>query len=287
MANTTDKHDAAWDRDTAWAQTLWRAYLTGDDSLLDNKVKTMRRIFKTLPHDPRCKVCNAPFAGIGGMLVSPFGWGSGRSSFNQNMCDRCEKLVKKYQVGIELPLTMLFADVRNSTALAEAIGPTAFHQLINRYYRTCTGVLSETNALINRLIGDALIALYVPGLAGPEHPKVAVDAARQLLEATGHTEPNGPWIGVGIGIHTATVYVGAVGSSERVSDITVLGDAANITARLSSQAADGEILVSGEACKAGHLDLQDCELCTLKLKGRNETVDVRVVRVAAGVGVES
>lgn len=269
------------DSQTAWAQTLWHAYLTGDNSQLDAKVKTMRRIFKTLPSDPRCKICNAPFGGIGGVVVRPLGFGSGRSSFNHNLCDRCEKIVKKYQVGIELPLTMLFADVRNSTTLAEAIGPSAFRHLINRYYQSCTEVLTKTNALVNRLIGDALIALYVPGIAGPEHPKIAVDSARALLEATGHTDPQGPWIGVGIGVHTATAYVGAVGSSEGVSDITVLGDAANTTARLSSQAAEGEVLVSAEAYQAASLNLGDSEPRTLKLKGRNEPVAVRVIRVSA------
>jgi adenylate cyclase len=280
VATNTDKE--ALDKQTVWAQTLWYAYLTGDNTQLDRKITTMRRIFKTLPTDPRCKVCNAPFAGIGGLIVKPFGFGSGRSSFNNNLCDRCEKIVKRYQVGMELPLTMLFADVRNSTTLAEEIGPSAFHHLINRYYRTCTQVLAQTNALINRLIGDALIALYVPGIAGPQHPRIAVDSARALLEATGHTDPQGPWIGVGIGVHTATAYVGAVGSSDGVSDITVLGDAANTTARLSSQAADGEVLVSAEAYQAAGLSMEGSESRTLKLKGRNEPVAVRVIHVSAG-----
>lgn len=84
----------------------------------------------------------------------------------------------------------------------------------------------------------------------------------------------------GIGVHTGTAYVGAVGSSDSVSDITVLGDAANTTARLSSQAADGEILVSEETCRTANLDLENCELRVLKLKGRNVPAVVRVIRVA-------
>ena len=269
------------DRQTEWAQMLWYAYLTGDNSQLDTKVRVMRRIFKALPSAPRCKVCNAPFRGIGGAVVRPFGFGSGRSSFSLSLCDRCEKIVKKYQVGIELRLTMLFADVRGSTTLAEEIGPSAFHHLINRYYKASTQVLGKTDALINRLIGDALIALYVPGIAGPEHGRIAVEAARALLQATGHADPGGPWIGVGIGVHVGTAYVGAVGSGDSVSDITVLGDAANTAARLSSQAAPGEILVSEETVQAANLKLEDCELRNLKLKGRNEPVTVRVIRLSA------
>ncbi len=269
------------DKQTEWARTLWHAYLTGDDSGIGTKITVMRRIFKALPSDQRCKVCNAPFQGIGGAVVRPFGFGAGRSSFNHSLCDRCEKLVKKYQVGIEMRLTMLFADVRGSTTLAEEIGPTAFHQLINRYYQASTEVLGKTDALINRLIGDALIALYVPGIAGPDHAQLAVEAARALLQTTGHGSPDGPWVHVGIGVHTGTAYVGAVGAGDSVSDITVLGDAANTAARLSSQAADGEILVSEETCQAGNLQLEDYEARTLKLKGRNEPVTVRVVHVSA------
>lgn len=77
------------------------------------------------------------------------------------------RIVKQYQVGLQTQLTMLFADVRGSTSLAKQIGAVAFHRLINRYYIACAEQLEKSDALINRLIGDALIGLYVPGIAGP------------------------------------------------------------------------------------------------------------------------
>jgi len=263
----------------AWAHMLWHAYLTGDHSRLDTKVRVIRQVFKRLPTDPRCKVCNAPFKGVGGVLVSLVGFGAGRSSFNPSLCDRCEKIVKKHQVGLEMSLTMLFADVRGSTALAETIGSSSFHHLINRYYKVSVEALGRTDALINRLIGDALIGLYVPGIAGADYVRRAVDGARALLEATGHADPDGPWIQVGIGIHTGTGYVGAVGFGDSVSDITVLGDAANAAARLASHAAPGEILVSNETCEAGGFIPENCEPRTLQLKGRNEPLSVRALRI--------
>jgi adenylate cyclase len=256
---------------------LWHAYLTGDQSRLDRKVRVVQQVFRRLPREPRCKVCRAPFKGMGGALVSLIGFGAGRSSFNPSLCDRCEKIVKKHQVGLEMSLTLLFADVRGSTALAETVGASSFHQLINRYYQVGVEALSQTDALINRLIGDALIGLYVPGIAGPDYVQRAVDGARLLLEATGYGSADGPWIQVGVGIHTGVGYVGAVGYAEGVSDITVLGDAANVAARLASQAAGGEILVSQETCEAGNLDLQDCEPRVLELKGRNEPSMARVI----------
>jgi len=268
------------DDQAVWALTLWKAYLTGDHSHLGTKVMVVRSIFKQLPSENRCRVCNAPFQGLGGAFAGLIGFGAGRSSFNPSLCDRCEKIVKHYQVGTEVELTLLFADVRGSTPLAEEIGASAFHRLINRFYNASTGVLAHTNALIEKMIGDEVAGLYVPGIAGPEHARVALQAARALLEATGHCDPGGPWIRVGAGVHTGVAYVGAVGSSQSVSDITVLGDAANITARLASQAGAGEILVTEETCRVAGLGLEGCESRQLQLKGRSQPVPVRVLRVS-------
>ena len=262
------------------ATLLWHSYLTGDTTHLDPPTRWVRRFFKQLPSAQRCRVCHAPFHGVGGWLAGLLGFRAGRSSFNPSLCDRCEVLVKRFQVGTEVPLTLLFVDVRGSTALAEEIGPSAFHHLINRFYIASTHILVQTNALIDKLIGDEVAGLYVPGIAGPQHARIAVEAARSLLTATGHADPAGPWIKVGAGVHTGTAYVGAVGSSQSVSDITVLGDAANLTARLAAQAGAGEILVSEAACQAAGLAAQECEARQLQLKGRSQSVAVRVLRAA-------
>jgi adenylate cyclase len=267
------------DKQKAWANMLWYAYLTGDISHLDAKVLMVRRVFTHLPKPPRCRVCNAPFQGAGGLFAGLLGFGAGHSKFNPNLCDRCEKIVKKHQVGLELPLTMLFADIRGSTTLAEEIGASAFHRLINRFYQVSTGIMVKNDALIDKLVGDEVIGLFVPGIAGQDYPQKALSTARELLEATGHADPTGPWIQVGAGLHTGSAYVGAVGSSDSMSDITVLGDAVNTTARLASQAGPGEILISEATCQQVNMDLGDCESRTLTLKGRVEPVEVRVIHV--------
>jgi adenylate cyclase len=274
--------DMDYGRSTERAVTLWRAYLSGDHSNLDTQVQSVRKFFKLLPSANRCRVCNAPFQGLGGGFVSLFGFGAGRSSLNPSLCDRCEKIVKHYQVGIEVELTLLFADVRGSTPLAKEIGASAFHHLINRFYTASTGVLIQTDALIEKMIGDEVAGLYVPGIAGPDHARIAINAARALLEATGHADADGPWIKVGAGVHTGTAYVGAVGSSQSVSDITVLGEVPNTTARLASQAGAGEILVSEQTCLAAGLNLDQCESRQLDLKGHDLVVPVRVIRVSKG-----
>ncbi len=150
-----------------------------------------------------------------------------------------------------MELTLLFADVRDSTALAERIGTARFQEIIRRFYKATSKVLINHTAMVNRLMGDQVSALFVPRFAGQEHASVAIHAARELLQVTGHNDPAGPWIPVGIGIHTGLAYVGLVGSKDEVNEIAVLGSAANLAARLSSQAAAGEVLVSNAACPVG------------------------------------
>jgi adenylate cyclase len=100
--------------------------------------------------------------------------------------------------------------------------------------------------------------------------------------ATGHTHEEGPWLPIGIGVHTGPVFVGTVsGSEDSVTDITALGDNVNVAARLASLAAPGEALISEVAYAAGGADLGDLERRQLDLKGRNEPVPARVLRVSA------
>jgi adenylate cyclase len=106
-------------------------------------------------------------------------------------------------------------------------------------------------------------------------------AARDLLLATGHADPDGPWVPVGAGVHTGVAYVGAVGSQE-VSDFTALGDAVNVTARLSSAAPAGEVLISEAAYGSVRGELGELEVRQLEVRGRDAPIQVRVLRVGSG-----
>ena len=188
----------------------------------------------------------------------------------------------KYPGGTELEISMLFVDVRGSTGLAERMTAGDFGQLMNRFYKVATEVLIRTDAIIDKFVGDEVIGLYLPIFTGPDHARPALVAARELLVATGHADEEGPWLPIGIGVHTGPVYVGTVsGSEDSVTDITALGDNVNVAARLASLAAPGEALISEVACAAGGADLGDLERRQLDLKGRNEPVPARVLRVSA------
>jgi adenylate cyclase len=251
-------------------QAKWREVLLGVHPGLFRR----RKVYKLIPSDPRCRFCNAPFGGIGGMLMPLVG----RRQYHKNPLF-CEMCLNEEVEGVEVELTMLFADVRGSTALAERMSASEFSRLINRFYAVATRALIQSDALIDKLVGDEVIGLYLPAFAGANHAGSAIHAAHELLHLTGHANRGGPWLPVGVGIHTGSAYVGLVGSEGGIGDLTALGDAVNITARLSSLAAAGEILVSEPACAAASLDSGGLETRRLELKGRSEPVAVRVLKI--------
>jgi adenylate cyclase len=159
------------------------------------------------------------------------------------------------------------------------MSPLDYSKLINRFYNTATQIMVRSDALIDKIIGDQVAALYVPGFVGPAHASRALEAAQDLLRATGHGRSREPWIPIGAGVHTGVAFVGSVGSEQGVTDITVLGDAANTAARLASSAREGEILISDAAFAAAAQRRDDLETRRLDLKGKSEKVLVHVMPV--------
>jgi adenylate cyclase len=234
-----------------------------------------RGLMAMLPSSPRCKLCNSPFRGLGGTLMHFLG--RDQSRFNPRYCESCERF--EHPGGAEVELTMLFADIRGSTALASKMSPLEYSQLINRFYVTATDILVRNDAMVDRLVGDEVVGLFIPGLAGPEHPRKAIRAAEELFHKTGHGDPDGPWVPLGAGVHTGVAFVGVVGGSDdQPTDFTALGDNVNITARLASQALAGEILISDPAYTAAGIDPGNMHHKQVEIKGKEEQMGVWVLR---------
>jgi adenylate cyclase len=250
---------------------MWRMMLTGNFEAMKN----FRAVFKHLPAEPRCPICYSPFSGVGGSISRVF-FKKEPSSLNPRFCNDCDRFAREMPGGAEVEITMLFADVRGSTALAEGLSPSEFTRLLNRFYAAATNILVPADSWIDKLVGDEIIALFIPGFAGAHHPHVAVHAAQNLLKAVGYGKPDGAWLPIGVGVHTDTVYVGSVGSGG-ITDITALGDGMNTTARLVSSAAAGEIVISEATARAANLDTAGLESRTLELKGKAEPFAVRVL----------
>ena len=247
-------------------EEFWRAIVTGDGGVMRRERRRHRRI----PGAPRCKTCLVPLGGPAAAVVRLV-LKRRPSTKNPNYCDVCETFVRTHPGGAEVEISMLFADVRGSTTLAERMRPTEFSRLINRFFDRANRVVIDSDGLVDKLVGDEVVALYVPAI-GPDHARKAVIAAGDLLRATADLVP------VGAGVHTGVAYVGAVGSDTTVADFTALGDAVNVTARLASLAGAREALISEAAYTASGTDLGDLDRRELSVRGKSARLAVRVLR---------
>lgn len=255
------------------AESVWHQMLTEANSDLRRR----RHLHGLLPSDPRCRNCHRPFAGIGGAVLRAL-QGMRRSSKNPRYCEDCHSFATQHQGGAEIELTMLFVDVRGSTSLAERMDDAEFSVLMNRFYESTIRVLVKADAFIDKLVGDEVTALFIPGFAGEGHARAAVQAGRELLRVTGHARSDGPWIPVGVGVHTGKAWVGSIaGASGETSDFTALGDNVNVAARLASEADQGEALISEATWWSAGVDIDPLGERELRLKGKSEKVKVMVL----------
>jgi adenylate cyclase len=201
--------------------------------------------------------------------------GHARWPKNPKYCTGCFRMLSRNHGGAEVECSLLFADVRGSTALAETMSPRGFNRLMGRFFDTATDVLVDHDGIVDKFVGDEVIGIFVPAMATPQHAARAVDAANALLAATGFGTSSGPWVPIGIGVNSGVAYVGSIGDSSD-TEMTAMGDIVNVTARLSSVAAAGEILVTTAAAEAAGLP-GDLPRRSLQLKGKSQPTDVVVV----------
>jgi adenylate cyclase len=226
--------DIALQTAPAMQRNQWERVLTdGHASLV-----TARRVFRYLPSAPRCKLCNNPFGGPVGRLLAVAGFSPSRK--NPNLCGRCCDSLPAG--GAEVDVAVLFVDVRGSTALGQRGAAADFAALLNRFYSAATQTLLRHDAVIDKLIGDEVMAFFVQGISGPQYRRRAVLAGMELLKAVGYGSDEGPWLEVGVAVNAGVAYVGNVG--EAVVDFTALGDPVNVAARMQQHAAGGELLVA-------------------------------------------
>jgi adenylate cyclase len=243
----------------------WRRFLMQPDSMMG----IGRHVFSRIPTSPRCQLCASPFHGPGGAAMKLIG--KGQSLNSPRICMSCERQLLKRRGGAEVESSLLFADIRGSTALGERMTPTEFRDLLDRYYSTASEIVFDRSGIVDKFVGDELVAAFPPFL-GDDHAARAVGAATDLLRATGHSDPSGPWVPVGAGVHTGRLWFGTVGDGSHV-EITVLGDVVNTAARLVAQAAAGEVIVSSAAAAASDLDAT-LERRSLDLKGKDAPFEV-------------
>src|SRR5215467_405698 len=182
--------------------------------------------------------------------------------------------------GAEIDIAILFADVRGSTQLGERLAPTEYASLLNRFYKAATETLISHDAVIDKLIGDEVMALFIPGFCGPNYVQRAAEAGLALFRALGYQNAETPWMPIGAAVNSGKSYVGNVGS-EGVVDFTALGDPVNTASRLASSAGAGELLLSEEVFATVAEKIPSAEIRTLNLRGKESPFSVRVLKATS------
>jgi adenylate cyclase len=220
---------------------------------------------RSLPSSPRCGICGAPFAGFGSHLVRPLGYRPSRK--NPTLCASCVELSPPG--GMTMETGVLFADLRGFTARSEGVEPEQVSRLLRRFYACAEDVLFP-EAVIDKLIGDEVMALYLPMYGQLDDPaRVMLQHSRELLARVGYGSAEGPFVEVGIGLDYGEAFVGNIGERS-LYDFTAVGDVVNTASRLQEQARGGEIVMSGRL--AGKLDEPPGERIEVTLKGKAQPV---------------
>jgi adenylate cyclase len=237
----------------------WRLHARGAGGV-------MSALLRSLPSSPRCGICGAPFAGPGSHIAGPLGYRPSRK--NPTICSVCVEFSPPG--GMNMETGVLCADLRGFTERSEGIDPRETSLVLRRFYRCAEDVLFP-EAVIDKLIGDEVMAIYLPdlqpGISREDVPELMLDQALRLLRAVGYGSGKEPFVEMGVGIDVGEAFVGNIGQ-RALYDFTAVGDVVNTASRLQKQAGGGEILASDRVVDG--LARTPGERVELELKGKAE-----------------
>jgi adenylate cyclase len=256
---------------------LWHSVFSGEHPML-RRGRKMLRLMSPTAH-VRCRLCYAGFDGFTAPVMRAMGRAQWRR--NPHYCEKCESVLAEQRGGAEIEIAMLYADVRGSTQLAATMRPAEFGALMQRFFEVAIEIFTWTDAVVDKMVGDEVIGVYVPGLTGSDYRQRAVAAGLRLLRATGHGDRAGPWLSIGVGVHAGETFLGSIGAEGGAYQFAVLGDAMNFGARLVAAAKGGEMVMSEAVWK--HLSGEiAAEPRSLALKGYAEPVTAYVAQMKPG-----
>ncbi len=256
----------------------WREVLSGNDKLAPTS-RLCRAVFRHLPSEPRCKWCYAPYGAPFGPLLGRLGFG--RWDKNPSLCGACMNYMEEHQGGAEVELAVMFADLRGSTELAASMSAGAYTRLLNAYYGIAGEAIQAHGGIVDKYLGDGVLALFLRGYCDREPAVTAVESGLRILDRIAEHRDlpaeHRP-LPVGIGVHYGVAYVGIVGQAGQPTNFTALGDAVNVAERVSSSASAGGLLISDAAVEELDGPPDGAERRDLTLKGVAEPVAAWSVR---------
>jgi adenylate cyclase len=211
-----------------------------------------------------------------GVLSVPFRiFGIRPSKMNPNTCTICELMFSKVMQArkISIDATVMFADLRGYTGLSQSLPPDAVSGLLDAFYDECASAIWEYDGLLNKTIGDAVMAVFNFPIRQHDHARQAVLAARAIQEGWQARRPavteslglDPVDLSIGIGLHCGELSFGEFGRSHR--DLTAIGTVVNTAARAQSAAQPGEVLVTAAVHQRALADLGDSTGKPYALKG--------------------
>jgi len=194
-----------------------------------------------------------------------------------------------YRWGVERRITIMFADLRGFTRLAERLYPYDAVFLLNRYFEVMSEAIERHDGEVDKFLGDGIMALFgiAPGRGAGSRD--ALLAARAMLE--GLDALNAEFhatlreqLRMGVGVHTGPAVLGRVGGGSRAG-LTALGDSVNIASRLEAlnKELDSVLVVSSATVEAAGLTIPGAEIRDIALRGRADTLAVHIARDRAAV----
>jgi class 3 adenylate cyclase len=240
----------------------------------------------TLHQSKICKGCwqqmHLPMP-LHGVLSVPFRmFGVRPSRMNPNTCTICELMFTTVMKArkITIDATVLFADLRGYTSLSHSLSPDAISRLLDAFYDESASAIWKYDGLLNKTIGDAVMAVFNFPIVRVDHARDAVLAAREI-RTRWHAEReilgealglNGRELGLGIGIHSGQVSFGEFGRSHR--DLTAIGNVVNTASRAQSVADAGQILVTQSVYRRAQSEFGGSQPRQYQLKGFEAPIDL-------------
>ena len=175
-------------------------------------------------------------------------------------------------------VTVLFTDVSGFTAMSEKLDPGEVTEIVNQFFAVLTEPIYRYGGVVDKYIGDAIMALFGAPIAHEDDPERAVRAAYEMQVAAARfakdlQERTGIGLKVRIGINTGLVVAGAVGGMQK-RDYTVMGETVNMAQRMESSAKPGKVLVTYETYRHASHAMEFLPLEPIMVKGKNEPVRV-------------
>lgn len=220
---------------------------------------------------------------IRGPLSIPFKFfGIKQTKMHPNLCTICELMFTTVKKKKQIPIstTILFADLRGYTELSQKMDAVEINNILNCFYDNCSHSVWEQDGIINKFIGDAVLAIFNFPLERTDHVKRAVTAGVELQKKCLNLKaevglPKDINIGVGIGIHTGTASIGEIGTSYK--EFTAIGPVVNLASRMQGAAKSGEIAMTENVYQEVKENYPNLEKRSLVLKGINDPIDGYII----------